>query len=215
MKDENLNHDLGGKIGKVTRKPDFYLTLEGYFDSLKENEEIIDARIYHYLKICTKLEEKEALVINNRCAGVRDKCAEVLTRLPEYTRQKKAIPDKISEKTPYAIRANKTNASSRAAASKAIADEKVLIVKSARALTYADTVLIERIKAPRDAFWSKMQAYIRGVRMGKLPDYSPSFEPGKGHDAYSIYRKQHEEDDALIYAVARNYTTEVTDNGNV
>lgn len=204
----NFKHDIGKKIGSVTLMPAFLLVLQGRIDSLKGEKSIPDARVEGMKDKCMAIEKREALLIESRYEPVRKEGSKALLDIIQCKSVEASVPANSHDNSPYAIRIHERNAEIRASAkvNSQTAQKKLLDVKES--LLHADTVLSERIRKTREkALQVKIAAYVKGVRKGKIPDYSPDLE--MSDDAYNIYIIKHKKDDDLIFETAERLMQEV------
>lgn len=204
----NLKHDIGKKIGTVTLMPTFLLGLQGWLDSKKGEKSIPDARVEGMLNRCMAIEKREALIIESRYEAVRKEGARALSKISNCKANEAFIPNVSNDGSPYAIRSIARNEAKRAYAKAEAEQAKIKLVEIKESLIHADTVLSERIRRTREkALKVKIAAYVKGIRKGELPDYTPDLE--MVDDAYRIYINKHQEGDKFIFDAVRELTQEV------
>lgn len=203
-----FKHDIGKRISSVTLMPTLLLGLQGRLDSRKSERSIPDARVEGMKNKCLAIEKREALLIESRYEPIRKEGMKALSKISNCKAYESSIPAISNDSSPYAIRSNSRNEARRAAAKADAEQAKIRLLDVKESLVHADTVLSERIRRTREkAFKVKIAAYVKGVRKGKLPDYSPDLD--MADDAYSIYISKHKQGDDLIFNAAEKLTQEV------
>ncbi len=208
MKNKYLKHDIGKKIGSVTRMPAFLLGIQGFLDSCKGEKSIPDARIEGMKNKCMAIEKREALMIESRYEPVRKEGTRALSAFLGNKEDANDASATKNDGSPYAIRSNARN-EARIAGKRAEAEQaKIKLFEVKESLVHADTVLSERIRRTREkALNTKISAYIKGVRKGKIPDYNPDLK--LTDDAYNIYIEKHKQGDDAIFKAVENMAQEV------
>ncbi len=205
---KNFKHDVGKRIASVTLMPTFMLGFQGWVDSRKGEKSIPDARVEGLKNRCTAIEKKEVLLIESRYEPVRKAGSKALSKISNCKANECSIPAISDDSSPYSIRSNARNEAKRASVRAEAEQAKIKLLDVKESLIHADTVLSERIRRTREkALKVKIAAYVKGVRKGKLPDYSPDLE--MEDDAYQIYISNHKKCDDLIFNTAEKLTQEV------
>lgn len=206
---ENQAHNLdnGKKIKSITLIPCSMLTILGWFDALKGEESIPNAKVDRFLNKCKGRERLETLMIESRYEDERKAGASAIVKISSFNDVNNAIPDDSSDGSPYSIRANARNASRRSSLIAECEQAKARLIEVNESLIHADTVLCERIRKTREkALNTKIYAYVKGVRK-KIPGYNPNLE--LSDDAYEVYKRKHEIGDKAIFDTVSKMTKEV------
>lgn len=194
--------DTGKGIGKVSRLPDFLLTIKGRFDSASTNPGVADAVIEKMNAKCAALEKKEALKTIKRTEQIRrDAHQAAITIKRNYkTNDLPPIRSEVGILAPYEVRENLTRESANRA-KKAETDMAVkTLADKCDELEHAESVLRQRIERTRSkSLYSKVNAYVLGIRKGGLPDYKPPQH--QDNKAYEEYKNSRDESDELIFSL--------------
>ena len=168
--------DEGKGIGRVSRRSDASLERMGKRDSRKGAASVPDAMLGKMLAKCETLEEKEAIKTLSRTKKARKAAtAAVITIKRNYKKSDlQMLTGENGVLSPYDIRENvrraRQNSEKRRETDMAVAVLKECVPE----LEHAQAMLLQRISATRSkSFTVKANAYIKGVRKGRLPDYKP------------------------------------------
>ncbi len=180
--------DEGKGIGKVSILPDFVLGIMGRIDARKGTEGVPDAMIEKMLSKCSALEKKEATKTVKRTKTARKNAvAAAVTIIRNYKKSDlQMVTGENGLLSVYDVRENDRRASANAAKHRATEDAVAALTRFVPELEHAQAVLCERVEAIRSkSFRTKANAYIKGVRKGKLPEYKPEIIfDDKGLQAY-------------------------------
>lgn len=205
-KKKALKLDNGKRIKSVTLIPCCMLTILGWIDALKGQDAIPNAKVAGYLSKCEGRENLEALITESRYEDERKAGAAAIVTISSYNDARNAIPANSSDGSPYSIRENARNAAKRSSLTAEYEQAKAKIIEVNESLIHADTVLCERIRKTREkALNTKIAAYVKGVRK-KIPDYEPTLD--LSDDAYTVYKKKHENGDSAISDAVSKMTKE-------
>ncbi len=168
--------DTGKGIGHVSRIPDFILGIMGRIDAAKGAPGVPDAMLEKMLARCAALEKKEALKTVKRTERIRSAAAEAVVTIKRNYKKSdlQMLTGENGILSPYDIRENARRTRKNAEKHTETNDAVTVLTRCAPELEHAEAVLCERIESIRSkSFGTKANAYIRGVRKGKLPDYKP------------------------------------------
>lgn len=203
----NVTKFRNGKgLKPVTRMPNCLLKLKGKLDS-KRGSTVADAYIEKLKRKCEAIENVEAITAEGILSDDRKGSAVAIYNISEkqkFLDNKPEMKENTSAKT---IRENRRMTAQISSAESSIESGYTTLFNVYQNIVSIDTILDERITKNRKKTLEKVNAYISGVRSGKLKDYSVDFE--FLNDAYEIYKQKHFEDDEKIRKIVDSVHMEV------
>ena len=193
---KNLNsYRNGTKIKSVSISPRWMLWFRGWADSDK-GVGVANAHVQLFLDKCTELEALECLSAEELLHDTRKRGADALATIKENTELLSNFPGLVEENGPLDVRENMRRQSSKRTAEKEISEAKRSLFTFYEIITNGDTVLHERIIKTRKKAASLIDAYVKGLRSGKLKDFEAdmSFSDRAVEDYHSRHKKS---DDAI------------------
>ena len=187
------------KIKSVTKMPCFILKLQGKLDSRK-GDSVATARIAKLKDRCAAIENLECLEMEYSLFGAREQAAETLSALDNT---KKDIPIKSEPMSPldvHKLREEAKKAQKKRESQAKAAELLKRLYQIREILTHGDAELEERILKIRKKALVKIDAYVKGLRSSKLPDFEPDIM--FCNDASSTYHAQHSALDNKICQIA-------------
>lgn len=187
------------RIRSVTHMPCFILKLQGLLDSRK-GETVAAARIERMKDRCAAIENLECLEFEDRLFEVRMQASDSLACL---SRSKKDAVRDPGEKAPanvHEMRAQSRREARRRGSEANAAEQLRKLYQYREILTRGETDLEERILKTRNKALVKIDAYVKGLRSGKLPGYEPDLTFSDA--ACSTYRAKHAAMREMIIKIA-------------
>ena len=192
-------------IKHVTWMPCFLLKLQGKLDSRK-GKAVAEARIDKLKDRCAAIENKECLITEKALFGVRKQAAAAFAALSSGKANVSRVSTHNNPSNTYEIRENQRLASKKRASENEAAAQLTNLYQIREIVTHGDTNLAERILKTRKKALVKIDAYVKGLRSGKLPLFEPDLD--FCDDASSEYHSRHNEIDNAVRRYA-NYEKEV------
>lgn len=197
MKNRTENYNRGKKIRKVTLLPNFVLTLQGKLDS-KKGITVADAKINKMKNKCSAIENLECLSMENILFPVRTDGYSLMAKHASSIKALNAVPENTTDSSPSGIRLNNKYESKRQQAQFDIESTQKALYRIREELVKGDTVLNERISKTRNKASIKINAYVKGLRSAKLPEYIAN--NNYSDSACTIYLERHTEGDNAIFS---------------
>ncbi len=196
--------DMGKGIGKISRLPDFVLGIMGKLDARKGTPGVPDAMLGKMLAKCAALEKKEATRTVKRTEKIRNEAtAAAVTVKRNYKKSDlQMLTGENGILSPYDIRENSRRTRKNNEKHTETDMAVKTLIRCSDELEHAESVLRERIEALRSkSFGIKANAYIKGVRKGKLPEYKP--EIVFDDKAFRTYKETLGDSDELIFTLVK------------
>jgi len=167
---KDYNYCSTKRIKSVSRVPTLYLKLIGKMDSFK-GEGVAMAHVEKMLDRCTEFETMECLTAESNLFDERKKGAYLLAEIDSCTLKLSNLPEKSKGTTTYEIRNNlRLEREKENAISSINAAKKELFVINENIIN-GDAILHERVIKTRKLAAEKIDAYIKGLRSGKLKQF--------------------------------------------
>lgn len=191
----------GAGVKPVTYAPLCCLKFKGKLDS-KKGSTVADACIAKYMSKCAANEGREAIMAENILSNDRKEAAVTITVLQEKKTFLNNAPSQNTASDASSIRENRRNSEMIRSAKTAIERCCERLNTINESIINIDTVLDERILKTRKKACQKINAYISGLRAGKLKDYE--IELNFCDDARLVYHQKHRFGDEAITKAIEN-----------
>lgn len=203
MKHTNTKYITGSDVKDVTVMPNFILKIIGKIDARK-GEDVAKAHIERYLEKCTSLEDMECLLSEEFLKQPRAEGAANLDIIENTPKEIPEMPGSIDEQHTWDILENRRRASDKERAQKTVKAARSRLYEINEEIINGTSILEQRIAKIRKRATSKIKAYIKGVRAGGIPTFSPNITFSEVY--VDKYYKKHKRDKAIAaVAAVTNY----------